>query len=173
MIFNSLTAELIQRRHQVHDTCRQFSRSPSKGNLARLKSLFADYGEDIFIEQGFYCDYGDKITLGHRVYINVNCTFLDGGQITIGDDCLIGPNVQILTINHALSAKERIQKDNYAENIHIENNVWIGAGAIILPGIHIGSGAVVGAGSVVTKNIQSNSLYAGNPAAKIRSLDEA
>ena len=173
MIFNSLTPELIQRRHQVHDTCRQFSRSPSKGNLARLKSLFADYGEDIFIEQGFYCDYGDKITLGHRVYINVNCTFLDGGQITIGDDCLIGPNVQILTINHALSAKERIQKDNYAENIHIENNVWIGAGAIILPGIHIGSGAVVGAGSVVTKNIQANSLYAGNPAAKIRSLDEA
>lgn len=66
--FNSLTPELIQRRHQVHDTCRQFSHSPSKGNLARLKSLFAGVGEEVFIKQGFYCDYGDKITLGHRVY---------------------------------------------------------------------------------------------------------
>jgi len=171
VIFNSLTAELIQRRHQVHDTCRQFSRSPSKGNLSRLKSLFACCGEDVFIEQGFYCDYGDKIILGHRVYININCTFLDGGQITIGDDCLIGPNVQLLTINHAVSAKERLNKKNDAKDIHIENNVWIGAGAIILPGIHIGSGAVVGAGSVVTKNIQSNCFYAGNPAIKIRQLD--
>ncbi|NOQ78620.1 MAG: sugar O-acetyltransferase [Gammaproteobacteria bacterium] len=171
MTFNSLTPELMQRRHQVHDTCRQFSRSPSKGNMARLKSLFAGVGEEVFIEQGFYCDYGDKITLGHRVYINVNCTFLDGGRINIGDDCLIGPNVQILTINHAASPIERLKKLNYAEDIHIENNVWIGAGAIILPGIHIGSGAVIGAGSVVTKNVPGNCLYAGNPAEKVRLLE--
>jgi len=170
--FNSLTPELIQRRHQVHDTCRQFSRSPSKGNLSRLKSLFAHCGDDVFIEQGFYCDYGDKITLGHRVYINVNCTFLDGGQINIGDDCLIGPNVQILTINHAISPKERLKKHNYAEDIHIENNVWIGAGSVILPGISIGSGTVIGAGSVVTKSVQSNCLFAGNPAKKIRRINE-
>lgn len=172
VIFNSLTPEFIQHRHQVHEICRQFSRSPSKGNLSRLKSLFASVGEEVFIEQGFYCDYGDKITLGHRVYININCTFLDGGQIIIGDDCLIGPNVQILTINHATSPKERLKKANYAENIHIENNVWIGAGAIILPGISIGSNAVIGAGSVVTKSVQANCLYAGNPAKKIRQLDE-
>ncbi|MCU7940150.1 MAG: sugar O-acetyltransferase [gamma proteobacterium symbiont of Bathyaustriella thionipta] len=172
MIFNSLTPELIQRRHRVHDTCRQFNRSPSKGNLLRLKSLFARYGEDVFIEQGFYCDYGDKITLGQRVYININCTILDGGEVTIGNDCLIGPNVQILTINHDTSATDRLNKNNYAEDIHIESNVWIGAGTIILPGINIGSNAVIGAGSVVTKNIQANCLYAGNPAKKIRQLDE-
>jgi maltose O-acetyltransferase len=168
---NSLTTELIQRRRQVHEICRQFSRSPSKGNLSRLKSLFATFGEDVFIEQGFYCDYGDKISLGHRVYINMNCTFLDGGMITIGDDCLIGPNVQILTVNHAVSAKERLNKMNFISDVNLGDNVWIGAGVIILPGICIGSDAVIGAGSVVSRNVQSHCLYLGNPARKVRQLD--
>ncbi len=150
--------------------CRQFSRSPSKGNLLRLKSLFASCGEDVFIEQGFYCDYGDKISLGNRVYLNINCTLLDGGLITIGDDCLIGSNVQILTINHATSPQERLKKENYAEDILIGSNVWVGAGAIILPGVNIGEGAVVGAGSIVTRDIQANCLFAGNPAKLIRQL---
>ena len=172
MIFNSLTAELIQRRNLVHDTCRQFSRSPSRGNLLRLKALFFSCGEEVFIEQGFYCDYADKISLGKRVYININCTLLDGGLISIGDDCLIGPNVQILTINHATSAKERLDKKNYAEDVSIANNVWIGAGTIILPGVHIAEGAVIGAGSVVNKDVQAKYLYAGNPAKKIHKLDE-
>ncbi|MCW8930624.1 MAG: sugar O-acetyltransferase [Gammaproteobacteria bacterium] len=170
MIFNSLTPELIKHRNQVHDTCRQFSRSPSRGNLTRLKTLFSSCGEEVFIEQGFYCDYADKISLGKRVYININCTLLDGGLITIGDDCLIGPNVQILTINHATSPKERLDKKNYASNVNIENNVWIGAGVIILPGVCIAEGAVIGAGSVVNKNVQANCLYAGNPAKKFALL---
>ncbi len=171
VIFNSLTAELIQRRNQVHDICRQFSRSPSRGNLLRLKSLFASCGEEVFIEQGFYCDYADKIALGKRVYINVNCTLLDGGLITIGDDCLIGPNVQILTINHAVSPAERLDKKNFAADVTIADNVWIGAGAIILPGVSIGAGAVIGAGSVVNKDVPAECLYAGNPAKKIRRLE--
>ncbi len=170
VIFNSLTPELIQRRYQVHDMCRQFSRSPSKGNLLRLKALFGRYGEAVFIEQGFYCDYGDKIFLGNRVYLNMNCTLLDGGRITIGDDCLLGPNVQILTINHALSPQERISKNSFAEDVFIGNNVWIGAGTIILPGVNIREGAVIGAGSIVNKDVQANCLYAGNPAKKIRPL---
>lgn len=171
MIFNSLTPELIQRRNQVHDTCRQFSRSPSRGNLLRLKALFAGCGEEVFIEQGFYCDYGNKISLGKCVYLNVNCTLLDGGLISIGDDCLIGPNVQILTINHAVSPGERLDKKNFAEDVSIGNNVWIGAGVIILPGVSIGSGAIIGAGSVVNKDVPTNCMYAGNPAKKIRQLE--
>ena len=172
VIFNSLTPTLIQRRNQVHDTCRQFSRSPSRGNLLSLKALFLSCGEEVFIEQGFYCDYADKVSLGKRVYININCTLLDGGLITIGDDCLIGPNVQILTINHAMSPKERQDKKNYAEDVSIADNVWIGAGAIILPGVSIATGAVIGAGSVVNKDVQTNCLYAGNPAKKIRRLED-
>lgn len=172
VIFNSLTPELIQLRNQVHDTCRQFSRSPSKGNLARLKAMFSSCGEAVFIEQGFYCDYGNEISLGKRVYININCTLLDGGSITIGDDCLIGPNVQILTINHATSPQVRLNKANYAQNVIIAENVWIGAGVIILPGVNIGEGAVIGAGSVVNKAVEANCLYAGNPAKKIRLLED-
>ncbi len=172
MSFNSLSAELRQQRHQVHDICRQFNRSPSRGNLQRIKTLFSRCGKEVFIEQGFYCDYGDKITLGDRVYLNVNCTLLDGGLINIGDDCLIGPQVQILTINHALSPRERLHKENIAQDVTIANNVWLGAGAILLPGITIGSGAVIGAGSVVTKDVPESCLYAGNPAKRVRQLDE-
>jgi len=169
--FNSLTAEHIQRRSKVHEICRQYSRSPSKGNLKRLKNLFKQTGEAVFIEAGFYCDYGDKISLGNRVYMNINCTLLDGASITIEDDCLIGPNVQILTINHAISPGERLKKNNFASDVTIENNVWLGAGAIVLPGVTIHAGTTIGAGSVVTHDCDKNCLYAGNPARKIKQLD--
>ncbi len=172
MEFDSLTKERIQQRHKVHEICRQFSRSPSRGNLIRLKELFLSCGEGVFIEQGFYCDYGDKISIGQRSYLNMNCTLLDGGLISIGDDCLIGPNVQILTINHDTSPQKRLSKKSYAEDIHIGNNVWIGAGVIILPGVNISEDVVIGAGSVVTKAVQKKCLYAGNPAKKIHSLEE-
>ncbi len=170
--FNSLSAELIQQRHKMHELCRQFSRSPSKGNLQRLRAVFACCGEAVFIEQGFYCDYGDKISLGNRVYVNINCTMLDGGRISLGDDCLIGPNVQLVTINHALTPEQRLHKKTYAQDISLQENVWIGAGAIILPGVTIGAGAVIAAGSVVTKDIEENCLYGGNPARKIRRLEK-
>jgi len=171
-IFNSLEAETQHQRHQMHEICRVFSRSPSKGNLKKLKTYFNHCGGSVFIEHGFHCDYGNKISLGERVYLNINCTLLDGGLINIGDDCLIGPNVQILTINHATSPKERLIKANYADDVTIGCNVWIGAGAIILPGVTIGDAAVIGAGSLVNKNVEASSLYAGNPAKKIRVLEE-
>lgn len=171
LAFNSLKPELIQKRNQVHDICRGFSRSPSKGNLKRLKHIFSHCGDGVFIEQGFYCDYGDKISIGNSCYFNINCTLLDGANIIFGNDCLIGPNVQILTINHALNPSERLKKDNFASDVIIGNNVWIGAGTIILPGVIINDGAVIGAGSVVTKNIEANSLYVGNPAIKHRALN--
>jgi len=170
MFFNSLKPERIQQRKRVHEICRQFSRSPSKGNLKRLKSLFNQVGEGVFIEYGFHCDYGNKISIGDNVYININCTFLDGGYISIGNDCLIAPNVQLLTINHALSPTQRLKKESFIGDITIADNVWLGAGVIVLANIKIDSGAVVGAGSVVTQDIASNGLYLGNPAKKIRDL---
>lgn len=169
--FNSLTPELIHQRHLIHDTCRRFNRSPSKGNLKHLKTIFQHCGNDVFIEQGFHCDYGDKISLGDRVYLNINCTLLDGGIISIGNDCLIGPNVQILTINHPLSPKERLEKTNYADDVYIGKNAWLGAGVIVLPGVSIGDGAVIGAASLVSRNVEANSLYLGNPARKVRDLE--
>jgi maltose O-acetyltransferase len=170
-ILDSLSSENRERRSQVHDICRLFSRSPSKGNLTKLKRLFARVGSDLFVEQGFYCDYGNKISLGDRVYININCTMLDGGEIEIGDDVLIGPNVQIVTVNHPTSPSDRLRKISLIENVSIGNNVWVGAGAIILPGVSIGDNVVIGAGSVVTKNLLANHLYVGNPADMVRMLD--
>jgi maltose O-acetyltransferase len=166
--FNSVTPDLINQRQRSHELCRVFSKSPSKGNLKRLKSMFAQCGESVFIEYGFHCDYGRMISLGDRVYINHSCSFLDGGNITIGHDCLIGPKVQLITVSHDTQPAERLNKRNFAADITIGDNVWIGAGAIILPGINIGDGAVIGAGSVVTKDVPSTTLVAGNPAKKIR-----
>ena len=168
--FDSLSSKSREHRNSVHDLCRQYNRAPSKGHLAKLKNIFNSYGDSLIIEQGFYCDYGNKISFGDRVYLNINCTLLDGGNIYIGDDALIGPNVQILTINHPLPSKQRLNKTNLAKDVSIGNNVWIGAGAIILPGVNIADDVVVGAGSVVTKDLSNNCLYAGNPAVKIRVL---
>jgi maltose O-acetyltransferase len=187
--FNSLSPDLIRQRKSVHEVCRQFGRSPSKGNLKRLKTLFHSCGEEVFIEHGFHMDYGDNITIGDRVFININCTLVDGkgldtnseaikaddkplthGKISIGNDCLIGPNVQLLTISHDVNPNDRLEKHNYVDDIIIGNNVWLGGGVIILAGVIIGDNAVIGAGSVVTKNADEQSFYAGNPARKIRDL---
>ena len=168
--FNSLSPELMQQRQRVHEICRQFSRSPSKGNLKRLKQLFKQCGQNVFIESGFHCDYADKIELGDHVFINVNCTILDAGKVIIGNDALIGPNVQILAVTHDIDPVLREEKHNYAQDISIGNNVWITAGVIILGGVVIGDNAVIGAGSVVCKDVEANSLYLGNPAKKVKEI---
>ncbi|MBU2892459.1 sugar O-acetyltransferase [Colwellia sp. D2M02] len=187
--FNSLTAELINKRKAVHELCRQYARSPSKGNLKRVRGLFAQCGEQVIIEAGFHMDYGDHVYLGDRVYINANCIMLDSvtnfsvidannqpthapnKAITIGDDCMIGPNVQFLSVTHDTDPIQRLEhKYNYAQSITLGNNVWLGGGVIVLGGVTIGDNSVVGAGSVVTKNIEPNCVYVGNPAIKIRNL---
>ncbi|KTF18815.1 sugar O-acetyltransferase [Pseudoalteromonas sp. 10-33] len=172
--FNSLDKTLLALRKQTGEICRLFNKSPSKGNLKRIKELFAQCGEGVIIESGFHCDYGNQITIGDRSFININCTVLDApiseASITIGDDCLIGPNVQLLAVSHAVNPTQRLNKENFAAPIIIGNNVWIGAGAIILAGVSIGDNSVIGAGSVVTKSIASNTVVAGNPAIKLKDI---
>jgi maltose O-acetyltransferase len=165
--FDSRTPEKIQTRKAMQTLCRQFQRSPSHGNLKRLKEAFRRCGDDVFIESGFYCDYGHYISLGSRVYINANCTFLDAGEIVIGDDCLIGPNVQILAVSHDADPSLRLAKHSYAIDTRIGENVWIGAGAIILPGVSVGAHSIVGAGAVVSRDVAENTRVAGNPAKEI------
>ena len=148
----------------MQEICRQFERSPSHGNLKRLKNAFNQCGDEVFIEAGFYCDYGHCIELGNRVYINARCTFLDAGKIVVGDDCLLGPNVQVLAVSHDAEPALRLEKRSYAIDTHLGKNVWVGAGAILLPGVKVGDGAVIGAGAVVTRDIQANERVAGNPA---------
>ncbi len=116
----------------------------------------------------FYTDCGKNITVGKRVFINSGCCFQDQGGIEIGDDCLIGQQVVIATLNHDLTPGKR--KDMLPKPVKIGKNVWIGAHATILPGVTIGNHAVIAAGAVVTKDVAQSTVVAGVPARKIKDI---
>ena len=116
----------------------------------------------------FHCDHGDGIRLGEHVFVNANCTFLDGGYITIGAHTLVGPCVQIYTPHHPMNYLERRGSKEYAYPVTVGEDCWIGGGAIICPGVTIGNRCVIGAGSVVTKDIPDDSVVVGNPARVVR-----
>lgn len=113
----------------------------------------------------FHCDHGHGIRLGEHVFVNANCTFLDGGFITIGDHTLVGPNVQIYTPHHPVDFLERRMPKEHSFPVTIGSDCWIGGGVIICPGVTIGDRCIIGAGSVVTRDIPSDSVAVGNPAA--------
>lgn len=143
------------------------------GRKRILSALLGGMGNDPWITPPFFVDYGNNIYLGNNCEINMNCTFLDTNRITIGDNALIAPNVQIYTAFHPTSVHERFgeprEDGSFAfcktqtAPVTIGNNVWIGGGSIILPGVTIGDNVVIGAGSVVTKDIPSNKIAFGNP----------
>lgn len=145
---------------------------PSRsGGTELLKKLLGKTGENLIVEPPFTCDYGYNIEVGENFYANVNLVILDGAKVRIGDNAFIAPNVGIYTAGHPLDASDRNKGLEYAYPITIGNNVWIGAGAIILPGVTIGNNVVIGAGSVVTKNIPAYSLAVGNPCRVIKRID--
>ncbi len=137
-----------------------------------LKLMGLKYGKDTFIDTPFRCDYGKHITVGKRFYANSYCTIIDVAPVTIGDNVLLGPNVQIITAGHPIHPDSRNSKYEYGIPITIGDNVWIGAGAIILPGVNIGSNTVIGAGAVVTKDIPDGVVAAGNPCRIIKEITE-
>jgi maltose O-acetyltransferase len=118
----------------------------------------------------FHCDLGFNIKLGKNVLINYDCVLLDTAEISIGDNALVGPGTKIVTASHPLEADKRRDWSVTGTPVRIEEDVWIGAGAVILPGVTIGARSVVGAGSVVTKDVPPDVVVAGNPARIIRSL---
>lgn len=138
-----------------------------------LAELLGGIGEQSVIRAPLFVDYGKYLTVGARTFINFNLTALDVAAITIGDDVQIGPNVQLLTPTHPLEAEARRDKLEAAKPITIDNNVWLGGGVIVLPGVNIGENTVVGAGSVVTRDLPANVLAVGNPARVIRELPES
>lgn len=116
----------------------------------------------------FYTDCGKNITVGKRTFINMGCSFQDWGGIIIGDDCLIGHNCTICTVNHSIQPSQR--GDMICTPVKIGNNVWIGANVTILPGVTIGGGAIIGAGAVVTKDVEPNTIVGGIPAKLIKQI---
>ncbi|XXX74581.1 sugar O-acetyltransferase [Sorangium sp. So ce134] len=138
-----------------------------------LEQLLGAIGEGTDIRPPFYVDYGAHITIGARCFANFGLVALDVAPITIGDDVQFGPNVQLLTPTHPLDPEPRRMKWEAAKPIKIGNNVWLGGGAIVLPGVTIGDNTVVGAGAVVTRDLPANVVAVGNPARVIRDLDGA
>ena len=138
--------------------------------MAVLRELFGSLGDGADIQPRFACDYGYTIRIGRNAFINYNCVFLDCAAIEIGDDLQMGPAVQLYTAYHPLDRRTRVSGLEYARPIRIGDGVWIGGGAIILPGVTIGDGCVIGAGSVVSREIPADSLAVGNPARVVRPL---
>jgi maltose O-acetyltransferase len=137
---------------------------------AILTELLGALGEDSDIRPPLHCDYGSHIRIGARTFINFGLMALDVAAITIGDDVLMGPNVQLLTPTHPLDPDTRRDKWEAALPITIGDNAWIGGMVVICPGVTIGQDAVIGAGAVVTKDVPPGSIAVGNPARVIRSV---
>ena len=128
--------------------------------------------EGAFINPPFYCDYGFNIEVGKNFYANYNCTILDVGKVTIGDNCMFAPNVAIYTAGHPIHPDSRNSMYEYGIQVSIGDNCWLGGNTIVCPGVKIGNNVVIGAGSVVTKDIPPYSLAVGNPCRVIRKITE-
>jgi maltose O-acetyltransferase len=137
-----------------------------------LRQLLGQIGENVIIEPPFYCVYGRNIYLGDHVFLNFSCTILDCNEVRIGHHVMIGPGVQIYTAAHLLEAEPRIRGLEVAKPIAIEDNVWLGGSAVLLPGVRIGRNAVVGAGALVSRDVPANTVVAGNPARVIREIEQ-
>lgn len=173
--------ELLERWHKAKNLVKEYNSIDSEDLDEKkkiLSELLGGKGKNLWITAPFYADYGNNIYFGNNCEVNMNCTFLDDNRIIIGDNALIAPNVQIYTAFHPTNAAERFGKPKedgsfefcktQTAPVIIGNNVWIGGGAIIMPGVTIGDNVVVGAGSVVTRDIPSNKIAYGNPCRVVR-----
>jgi maltose O-acetyltransferase len=172
--YDPLDADLVVRRVRARDLCHALNltlESEADRRRAILRDLFGTGGDTVWMQPPFHCDYGENIRLGERVFFNFNCVVLDVCPVTIGDFTLFGPAVQIYTPLHPFDAAAR-RREEYGKPVDIGADVWVGGGAIILPGVSIGARAVVGAGSVVTRDIPAGMFAAGNPCRVIREIAE-
>lgn len=167
---NPFAPELVAARKRAKQLCQQLNALRAEQSKARktlYQQLFGQVGR-AYIEPNFFCDYGSNIFLGDNFYANHNCVILDGAQVHIGSNVMLGPNVQIYATTHPLDPQERATGKTLCAAVTIGDNCWIGGGAIILAGVTIGDGAVIGAGSVVTKDVPAAVVAAGNPCRVIK-----
>ncbi len=156
----SIDKTLRLMRETARLACAKYNAHPSKGNLKHITRLFKSHNL-LMIEPGFQCDYGVHITVGENFYANFNCVMLDSNHITIGDNVLLGPAVHIYTVDHPREAFARSTGQCHSKPVTIGNNVWIGGGAKILPGVTIGNDVIISANAVVRKDIPSDSTFYG------------
>lgn len=173
--------ELLTQWHKAKNKMRDYNlldSDKSEEKTKILRELLGGFGDNLWITSPFLVDYGNNIYFGNNCEVNMGCTFLDDNKIVIGDNALIAPGVQIFTAFHPTNAIDRFGEINLDGSfafcktqtapVNIGHNVWIGGGAIIMPGVTIGDNVVIGAGSVVTKDIPDNKIAYGNPCRVIR-----
>jgi maltose O-acetyltransferase len=171
--YSCLDPDLETERQRAKELLRLLNLSrAAPERQAILQELLGRIGKNSVIEPPFYCSYGQNIHIGDHVYLNVLCVILDCNEVHIGHHVFVGPAVQIYTAAHDLHAEARIQGWEVASPVVIEENVWIGGSAILLPGVRIGRSAVVGAGAVVSRDVPASTVVAGNPARVIREIDQ-
>lgn len=172
-LYDGNDGELVAERRRARRFLQTYNVSSPDDDAARatmLRQFLGACGEGVWLEPPFYCDYGWNIFLGDKVYANFNCVFLDVAPIRIGASTMLGPSVQLYTAGHPIDAAERTAGPEYGKPITIGSRVWIGGGAIIVPGVTIGDDTTIGAGSVVTKDVPGGVFAAGNPCRVIRKL---
>ncbi|USD42954.1 sugar O-acetyltransferase [Vibrio sp. SCSIO 43135] len=167
--------ELINQQTQCLEVLYDFNHTrPSEGDKRNeiMQKLFAEVGENCYIEPPLQANWGINTHLGNNVYANFNLTLVDDTDIYIGDSVMIGPNVTIATAGHPIDPELRRKVAQFNIPVTIGNNVWIGANSVVLPGITIGENTVIGAGSIVTKDIPANVVAVGNPCRVLREISE-
>ncbi len=165
-------AEVHEAFSRCHDAMTRFNALPRSSVESRrvLKEIVPTIPDSSRIVPPFYCDFGNGIRIGENSFVNMNCTFLDSGGITIGSRTKLGPNCQLYTPQHPLDYMERRKPIERGLAIRIGDDCWLGGGVVVCPGVRIGDRCIIGAGSVVTRDIPDDSLAAGNPAVVKRKL---
>ena len=176
MMYNDFDEDLFSRRVAAKKIFRAYNKTDDEQTALReelMHKLFSSVGNNVWIEPDFRCEFGKNITIEDDVYINFGCVILDCAPVTIGANSLLGPNIGIYAVNHAIDAEERIHGGCCSKPVHIGKNVWLGGDVKILAGVTIGDNSIIGTGSIVTKNIPSNVIAVGNPCKVIREITEA
>ena len=164
---------IIERHLRARDLCDAFNHTPARDTARQrelLGALLGAIGDAAEVRPPLLVDYGTNLHIGARTFVNFGLVALDVARISIGDDVQVGPNVQLLTPTHPVDPGPRREKWEAAKPIAIGDNVWLGGGVIVLPGVSIGENTVVGAGAVVTRDLPANVVAVGNPARVIRTI---
>ena len=176
LLYDPMDEEIMAEQFPLLDKLWAFNQlkpSDFEKKTQYMKEVFAECGENCYIELPFHANWGGAhVHFGSGIYANSNLTLVDDGHIYIGNRVMIGPNVVLTTANHPIEPGLRARGLQYNKDIHIGENAWIGSGVTVVPGVRIGRNAVIGAGSVVTKNIPDNVVAVGNPCRVLREVSE-
>lgn len=176
LLYDPGERDIVKEQEQYQDKLWEFNQlkpSDIEGKNRYMKELFAECGENNYIELPFHANWGGHhVHFGSFIYANSNLTLVDDGHIYVGDRVMFGPNVTVATANHPIDAELRARALQYNKDVYIGENTWIAANVAIVPGVRIGKNTVIGAGSVVTKDIPDNVVAVGNPCRVLREIGE-